>query len=253
MGCPPRLRFFWQRLSRPCVQGVALGAVGSVLADGAQTGGHGCSCCGWVRWSSGRTTWRLALSVHATFKISDGGLEAVAQGDLGLPAQDGLGQADVGPALTGIVLGQGLMHQGRTGPGKVADGLGEFDHGEFTRVSEVDGAGKVVGAVHQAHEARDEVVHVAEGPGLGTVAVKGNGLVAQGLDDEVGDDPAVVGVHAGAVGVEDAGDLDTQLVLTAVVEEQGLGAAFAFVVAGAGADGVDVAPVVHRLGMAGSP
>ena len=47
----------------------------------------------------------LALSVHQTFKISDGGLEAVAQGDLGLPAQDGLGQADIGPALTRVVLG----------------------------------------------------------------------------------------------------------------------------------------------------
>ncbi len=202
-------------------------------------------------WSSawGSRQQRLALSVHESFKISDGGLEAVAQGDLGLPAQDGLGQANIGLALAGVVLGQGLVHQGRTGTGEVADGLGEFDHGEFARVPEVDGASKVVGAVHQAHEALDEVVHVAEGTGLGAVAIKGDGLVAQGLDDEVGDDPAVIGVHAGAVGIEDAGDLDAQVVLTAVVEEQGLGAALAFVIAGAGADGVDVAPILLRLGM----
>ena len=134
---------------------------------------------------------------------------------------------------------------------EVADGLGEFDHGEFAGVAEVDGAGDVVGAVHQAHEARAEIVNVAEGPGLDAVAVKGDGLVAQGLDDEVGDDAAIIRVHARAIGIQDAGDLDAQVVLTAVVEEQGLGAAFAFVGSGAGADGVDVAPVVLRLGMDG--
>ena len=37
--------------------------------------------------------------------------------------------------------------------------------------------------------------------------------------------------------------------LAAVVEEQGLGAALALVIAGARPDGVDVAPVVLRLGM----
>ncbi len=56
-------------------------------------------------------------------------------------------------------------------------------------------------------------------------------------------------MHVGTVGVEDAGDLDVQVVLAAVVEEQGFGTAFAFIVAGAQADGVDVTPVVFGLGM----
>ena len=71
----------------------------------------------------------------------------------------------------------------------------------------------------------------------------------QRLDDEVADHAAVVGVHARAVGVEDAHDLDVELVLAVVVEEQGFGAALAFVVAAADADGVDVAPVVFGLRM----
>ncbi len=58
-------------------------------------------------------------------------------------------------------------------------------------------------------------------------------------------------MHARAVGVEDASDLDAQVVLTAVIEEQGFGAALALVIAGAGADGVDVAPVVLWLGVDG--
>ena len=60
-----------------------------------------------------------------------------------------------------------------------------------------------------------------------TFAVNGDGLAPQGLDDEVGDHAPVVGVHARAVGVEDARHLDAQLVLAVVVEAQGFGAALA--------------------------
>jgi len=56
-------------------------------------------------------------------------------------------------------------------------------------------------------------------------------------------------MHARAVGVEDARHLDRQAVLPPVVEEQGLGAALAFVVAGAEADGIDIAPIAFGLGM----
>ena len=72
---------------------------------------------------------------------------------------------------------------------------------------------------------------------------------AQRLDDEVRHHAAVVGMHARAVGVEDARDLDAHFVLPPVVEEQRLGAALAFVVAGARADRIDVAPVVLGLRM----
>jgi len=84
---------------------------------------------------------------------------------------------------------------------------------------------------------------------LSTIAVEGDGLVAQGLDDEVGDHAVVVGVHARAVGVEDACHLDVHAVLAAVVEEQRLGAALAFVVARARANRVHLAPVAFRLRM----
>ena len=49
--------------------------------------------------------------------------------------------------------------------------------------------------------------------------------------------------------IEDAGDLDAQAVLAAVVEEERLRAALACVVAGVRTDGVDVAPVMLGLGM----
>lgn len=84
---------------------------------------------------------------------------------------------------------------------------------------------------------------------MGTVAEDGDILVAQGLKYEVGYHPSVVFRHAGAIGVEDADDTDIDVVLTVVVHHQGFGHPFAFVVAAADADRVDVAPVVLFLGM----
>ena len=111
------------------------------------------------------------------------------------------------------------------------------------------------GGLHQPHEPVDQIVDVAERAGLAALAVDRDVLAAQRLDDEVGHHAAVVRVHARAVGVEDARHLDRQLVLAAIVEEQRLGAALAFVVAGARADRIDVAPIVLRSadGPPGSP
>lgn len=180
-------------------------------------------------------------------EIRDGLHQALFELDLGFPAEFVAGEGDVGLALGGVVAGQGLLDDFRFGAGHGDDFFGQLADGEFVGVAEVAGAGEVSGRFHQADEAVDHVVDVAERAALAAVAVDGDGLVLQRLDDEVGDDAAVVGVHARAVGVEDARDLDFQLVLAVVVEEQGFGAALAFIVAGADADRVDVAPVVLGL------
>ena len=135
--------------------------------------------------------------------------------------------------------------RGRSGHGD--HGLRELEDREFGRVAEVDRPGHLVRRVHQANQAGYEVVDVAEGAGLPAVAVDRDVLVPQRLDDEVRDHPAVVGMHPGAVGVEDAGDLDPQPVLSPVVEEQRFGAALSLVVAGARPDRIDVAPIGFGL------
>lgn len=81
------------------------------------------------------------------------------------------------------------------------------------------------------------------------VAVDGDVLTPQGLADEVGDDPAILGIHQGAVGVEDADDADINAFMAVVVEHEAFRAAFAFVVAGADAVRVHVAPVAFDLGV----
>jgi len=90
--------------------------------------------------------------------------------------------------------------------------------------------------------------NVAEGAGLPAGPENRDVPAGERLHDEVADDPAVVGVHARPVGVEDPHHPDVQPVLTVVVEEQRLGAARALVVAGARADAVGVAPVALGLG-----
>ena len=56
-------------------------------------------------------------------------------------------------------------------------------------------------------------------------------------------------MHARSVGVEDTRDLDTQVVLPSIIEEQRFRAAFAFIVAGARSDRINVAPIVFGLRM----
>jgi hypothetical protein len=116
------------------------------------------------------------------------------------------------------------------------------------------GPDEVVGPVHHAHDAVDQVVDVAERAVWLPSPKMRDVLVSQRLADEVGDDASVERVHARAVGVEDAHDADVHLVHAVVVEEERLGGALALVVAGAGADGVHVAAVGLGCGCsAGSP
>ncbi len=115
-------------------------------------------------------------------------------------------------------------------------------------IAQVDGADEIL-RVHQPDERLDEVRDVTERARLAPVAVDGQGLALERLDDEVADDPAVVDGHPRPVGVEDAGDPDLDPVLAVVVHHQGLGHPLSLVVTAPDADGIDVPPVGLRLGV----
>src|SRR5258708_17541854 len=90
--------------------------------------------------------------------------------------------------------------------------FGEMLDRHLDRIAEIDRAGEIVRCVvHQAQPAIDQVVDVAERAGLHAVAVNGNVLTLERLDDEVRDHAAVIGMHARPVGVEDAYHLDPEL------------------------------------------
>ena len=152
-------------------------------------------------------------------------------------------------AANGVVFRQRFVDDVDVGSGLLDDQPGQRLDGELPRVAQVDRSRVVVLQGHQSNQALHQVGDVAERPCLVAPTVDGEGLRGQGLHDEVAHHPPVVGHHPRPVGVEDAGHPDGEVVLTPVVEEEGLGATLALVVAGARADRVDVAPVRLALGL----
>lgn len=67
--------------------------------------------------------------------------------------------------------------------------------------------------------------------------------------NEIGDNTAILRVHIGAIGVEDADYTDGGLMNSEEIKAEGFSGAFTFVVAGSGAAGVDVAVVGFGLGV----
>lgn len=126
---------------------------------------------------------------------------------------------------------------------------GEICDGKLFWVANVDGACDGSGRVHEAADDFDEIVHIAKGAGLLTVSVDSDRFIFEGLHDKIGNDPAVFRMHAGAVGVEDSSDLDGDVVLAVVVEEEGFGAPFSFVVARANTDRINITPIGFLLGV----
>ena len=101
----------------------------------------------------------------------------------------------------------------------------------------------------QLHDPLDQIRHVTEASRLFPVAVDGERLPLQRLDDEVRDDAPVVGTHPRTIGVEDADDPRIHAVTTAEGGGHGFGEPLRLVVDAARTQGVDVAGVVLGLGM----
>jgi hypothetical protein len=180
-------------------------------------------------------------------EVGDGLSQTIFEGDLGFPAEELLDTGDVRASLHGIILRQWPSNDFGLGAGQPDGGLGQFAHGNFVWIADVERSCDALVGVHQADETIDQVIDVAECSGLPAVAVEGDLVALQCLDDEVRNDAPVVRVHTWAVGIENSSDLDAYPVLPEVVEEQGLGAALAFIVAGARPKGIDVAAVVLGL------
>jgi hypothetical protein len=127
--------------------------------------------------------------------------------------------------------------------------LRQICYGYFFRIAQIDRACEVGRSIHEPDKAVNKIINIAKGPGLTALAVNGNVFTSQTLQDEIGDNPTVVGLHSGAVSVENAGNLYGQVMLPVVVRKKGLRTAFTFIVAGVGSNGIDIAPVGFRLGM----
>src|SRR5690606_36583051 len=115
----------------------------------------------------------------------------------------------------------------------VGDHADKVTDGEFYRVAEIHRLPRIRVGFHQGKETGDEIADVAEGARLLSAAVNRQRLTPQCLNDEVGNDAAVVRSHPWAVGIEYAGHTNVGAAGTQHVEAQGLGSTLALVVAGA--------------------
>src|SRR6516162_1631118 len=163
------------------------------------------------------------------------------------PTKQFLRFADFRLALFGVVSGKRAVNNFRSGAGNVDYDLRELTNREFFRVPEVHRPNNPVAGFHEPNQAFDEIVDVAERTRLQAVAVDGDVVIPQCLNDKIRYHTAVVGVHTRTVCIEDSRHLDAQLVLAVVIEEQSFSTALALVIAGAWADGVHVAPIVFCL------
>ena len=175
--------------------------------------------------------------------------QALGQRHLRLPAERLARPRDVGLALLGSSAGSGRCFSFDFDP------VVRITSSASSSIVNSPGLPRLTGPVtsssarHQPDEALDQIVDVAEGAGLRAVAIDRDVVARQRLHDEVRDHAAVLGMHARAIGVEDARHLDLEPMLAVIIEEQRLGAALALVVAGARTDRIDVAPVILRLRM----
>lgn len=75
---------------------------------------------------------------------------------------------------------------------EVPDESGKLEDGELVTIADVDRASLI--GVHEVDETVDEVMDVLEGASLLAITIDGDVLALERLDDEVGDNTAVVGL-----------------------------------------------------------
>lgn len=165
------------------------------------------------------------------------------------PVKFFLRQTDIRAALHRIIARErfennlGFRSRERSNP------LRQLQDCELYWIADIHRAIKFIRRAHQTNEAIDQVVHIAERPGLIAVTIYRNGFILERLDDEIGNHAAIIWVHTRAIGIEYPRNFDAQIVLTSVVEKEGFGAAFALVIARAYPNGIHVTPVILRLRM----
>ncbi len=178
------------------------------------------------------------IRVHVLFEVRSRACDAFFERDFGLEIKDFSRLFEVGSALSRIVLRERSMFDGDVSSEHASHRLCELEHRELVLGADVDGT-DFGGVLHEREEASEEVVDVAEATCLTAVAIHREGLVAQRLHDEVAHDASIVWIHPRAVRIEDAHDAGIDVATAVKVHHEALGGALAFVVASAGADGID--------------
>src|SRR5262249_16804091 len=119
------------------------------------------------------------------FEISNCANQAVSKLRSRSPRKYFLSLRYIWPPLTRIIRWAGFMDNARACAGELHDQRCKLLDREFFRIADIDRSGDIFRRGHQAHEAIDQVIDVAEGAALQAIAVNCDVAPQQSLNDEI--------------------------------------------------------------------
>jgi len=130
---------------------------------------------------------------------------------------------------------------------QIPDFFGKLVYRHFSRIADVDRL--MVVALRQFKDAVDQIRDEAEAPRLRAITKHRQRFILKGLRGKSRDHPAVIGSHAGPVGVKDSNNMGVDPMVAVIGHDHGFSEAFGFVVHATRTHGIHIAPIVFRLRM----
>lgn len=147
----------------------------------------------------------------------------------------------------GGVLRQRLVYNAAARGSGLDDLLGELPDRQFLRVADIDGIISI--AHHQPINAFNQVRAITKTAGLLAFSKDGYRLILERLADKRRNHSPIIETHSRTVRVKNAHNACIYFVLTMIGNSKRLGKTLGFIVTAAGANGVDVTPILFGLGM----
>jgi hypothetical protein len=129
--------------------------------------------------ASGGCGGAVLVTENALAEVGDHEGKTLVERDLWLPPKELLGTADVRLALVRVVLGVGTELDLCVRVDGVLDNLGQLQHGELTRVTQVEWP--YVLTFHEPHQSLNQIRDILETPGLLAITVNRQRLLPQSL------------------------------------------------------------------------
>ena len=161
------------------------------------------------------------------------------------PVKFSLGDSNIRTPLRWVVLDGWKVRDGGRGSRHLFDLLSKRLNRVLVRIAYI--AGRIVAGIHESHEPLNQITDVLKGPRLSAITINRERFVLQGLNDKIGHDTAIAGVHAGTECIEDACNPCIYTILVPVSIHHGFGDPFALIVTRPWAERIHVSfTVSHR-------
>ena len=125
--------------------------------------------------------WANRFILQQILEISDGLYEALPQRDLRCLFEQIMSFGNIWATLARIILRARSAYDARAGSGELDCQGSQFENGKFFRIADIDRSSHVIGAIHQANEAVDQIIDIAKRARLQSVTKHGDVAAEQCL------------------------------------------------------------------------